>query len=210
MQKFETDDIVWINTVKAICILLVYFFHTEIYMKIDVSLFHDLYTPFFTNGFFFISGYLLLSRQWSDSYIDLPFSQWANKIPKGSGVVTLKNIIFRIAIPTIIFSSLLFVPKVILRGESFDIYSFLHDTLFGGSLWFTCSLAVSELILLLLLATRIKIKAFYLIVSTILTLVAVWCAKDSEGMYGTANTPWFWRGGFIASLFLVGGYLSVA
>lgn len=174
-------------------------------MHIDVKEFHNLYMPFFTNGFFFVSGYLLLSRQWNDNYISKPFSLWFNKLSKGSGLEVLRNILYRIAIPTVIFSSLLFVPKIALRGVAFEVQTFLHDTLFGGSIWFTSSLAVSELIILLLLASRIRFKTFYVLASLLLTLIAVWCAKDANGMYGTADAPWFWKGGFIATLFLVGG-----
>ena len=204
-MEASKKDIVWINTVKALGILLVYFFHTEFYMKMNLTSFHSLYTPFFTNCFFFVSGYLLLGRQWNSEYLELPFKKWYNGIPKGSGKEQVSNILFRIAIPTVIFSSLLFIPKIVLRGEPFQIQLFLHDTIFGGSIWFTCSLAVSQLIIWILLAARIKNKLAYLCISVILTIIAVYFAKDAEGNYGTTDVPWFWKGGFVATIYLVGG-----
>lgn len=63
----------------------------------------------------------------------------------------LSNILFRIALPTVIFSTINFFPKKILRGEEIDLWSFAHDTILGGSLWFTCTLTVAELLIFLLL-----------------------------------------------------------
>ena len=205
-METSKQDIVWINTVKTVGIFLVYLCHTEFYKDMRLVVFHSIYNPFFTNCFFFVSGYLLLGRQWKTDYINQPFNKWYNAMPKGrSGRDLLLNIIFRIVFPTILFSSLLFIPKNIFRGDQLDIHAFLHDTIFGGSIWFTCSLAVSQLIIWLLLAARIKSRMAYIIISIFFACVAIYFAKDDSGAYGTNNTPWFWKGGFIATLYLIGG-----
>lgn len=195
-------NIAWINTAKAICIFLVFCFHTQYYMQVDLSNISCLYEPFFTNGFFFISGYLLLGKQWKTDLLSLSYKSWLMGKQKGNGRNLLGNIVFRISLPTILFSSFLFIPKIVLRGEKFDVNTFLHDTIYGGAIWFTCALTVAELILFLLLLIRVRKWWLYLAVSIALTFVAIYFSKDSEGLYGTRDVPWFWKGGFIATLFM--------
>lgn len=204
-MKNTKKNIVWINTAKAIGIILVYFFHTEFYMGLNLKFLHDIYTPFFTNSFFFISGYLLFEKQLSDEILSMPSSQWLKSNTQGNGRQMLANILFKIAIPTIIFSVLLYFPKAIVRGHEIELRSFLYDTIFGGSIWFTCSLTVAELLAFIMLLSRSKKMSVYLIISIVLSLTAIFFAKDANGSYGTSDVPWFWKGGFIAILFMVLG-----
>lgn len=54
-------EISWINTAKAICIILVYAYHSSVYFGYDTFSF-KYYSPFFVTSFFFISGYLVFSK----------------------------------------------------------------------------------------------------------------------------------------------------
>lgn len=63
-------DIVWVNNARAICILLVFLFHTEEYLNIHLPWLDMIYGPFFVNCFFFISGFLLYRKQLSSPTIN--------------------------------------------------------------------------------------------------------------------------------------------
>lgn len=70
------------------------------------------------------------------------------------------NILWRIAIPSVIFALIEFFPKKIIRGEGIEIKDLILETIGGGTYWFTSALVVAELILLLLFNTRKKIFGF--------------------------------------------------
>ena len=71
------------------------------------------------------------------------------------------NILYRICIPSILFSLINFLPSYILRGCSFDLITLGYKTIGGCTFWFTSALIVAEMILLLLLLTRKKSIWFY-------------------------------------------------
>lgn len=86
--------------------------------------------------------------------------------------------------------------------------SFLRDTVLGGSLWFTSSLVVSELILYLLLLTKRKAIAFYVLTSALIAIGAVMIAKYTHYSFlGDSNIPWFYKAGMIGSVYMVCGGL---
>ena len=51
-------NILWINILKAICIIGVYFVHTNQYYGTVTSGLNTFIHPFYVNAFFFVSGYL--------------------------------------------------------------------------------------------------------------------------------------------------------
>lgn len=145
MDSQSRKNIAWINSAKSLCIILVYFFHTEFYVGFNAEDLHNLYVAFYTNGFFFISGYLLFKKQLSDPIIRLSRIPWINS----EGKRMLSNILYRIALPTILFSVVMFVPKTLLRGNDFIWHQFADDTILGGSIWFTCALTIAEILIFL-------------------------------------------------------------
>lgn len=69
--------------------------------------------------------------------------------------------LYRIVIPSIIFSAIEFFPSCIIQGRGIDIGFALYKTIGGGTYWFTSALVVAELILLLLFWTRKRNVWFY-------------------------------------------------
>lgn len=63
-------NINWINAVRAICIISVFFVHSENYYYYSIGALNNYIYPFYVNAFFFISGYLLFRKQLSPSIID--------------------------------------------------------------------------------------------------------------------------------------------
>ena len=125
-------EIDWIDAVRTLCILMVFFAHSvEISGQGIPDWLYRLYDPVYVNAFFFVSGYLLLGKRPSAS--------------KLSG-----NILFRLVIPSVIFATIEFFPKMLLRGNGFSLSAFMADTLLGGTYWFVSALAVAQLLFMLL------------------------------------------------------------
>lgn len=62
----QKKDIYWINAVKALCMIFVFFVHCQLYYGTIFNFNYYIY-PFYVNGFFFISGYLLFRKQLSSN-----------------------------------------------------------------------------------------------------------------------------------------------
>lgn len=195
-------DINWINWAKLYGMILVYIYHTSFYLNIP-STGYALYEPFFVNIFFFVSGYLLFSRQLSAPVAEKPARAWAG----GEGRTMLTNIICRIAIPTVIFSMINYFPKKILRGQEIDTWTFLHDTLLGGSLWFTCALTVAELLFLLLLLSRVRDALFYFAAAMFIAFAGYSMEQGGVTINGSQAVPWCYQKGMIAMLYMASGAL---
>ena len=84
---------------------------------------------------------------------------------------------FRIVIPSIIFSTIEFVPSCIIQGRGIDIGFALFKTIGGGTYWFTSALVVSELILLGLFCTRERNVWFYAVISLLLGMAGFMVVK---------------------------------
>ncbi|WP_289818570.1 acyltransferase family protein [uncultured Muribaculum sp.] len=203
----EKKEIVWIDWAKFICMLLVYWDHVMLY-GYNSAPFIIPFRPFFVNAFFFISGYLIFLKQLSPNYIKLDTRAFLKSGFCEHGMIM--NIIFKIAIPTIIFAAFGFIPACLVKGEEISIRAFIFDTLIEGGNWFTCALTVSELILFVLLMTRIKNILFYVFIGLMLAIFGVFLQKINYTILGNEHLPWFYKSGIIACAFLsLGGFYRV-
>lgn len=78
MNLLSNKNINWINVAKAICIIAVFFVHCENYYGFVFPIPDALIHPFYVNGFFFVSGYLLFWKQLSSPRIDEKSKQFLN------------------------------------------------------------------------------------------------------------------------------------
>lgn len=186
MQK----KIPWINAVKAICMLSVYMLHSEAYYGIGDISYGQVLQPFYVNGFFFISGYLFFGKQLRtvDSYDFLMF--WKN----------IKNVVFRLIIPTIVFASAIYIPKLFFHNMNISVGQYFHDVFGGISFWFTSAITVSQIILLCLLFIKSKNVWTYFVVSVFLFVIAIYLGQVNENPF-----PWYYKSGLGATLFLTLG-----
>lgn len=60
-----SKDINWINCLKAISMIAVFFVHCQIYYGYVFDTLNEYIYPFYVNAFFFVSGYLLFRKQLS-------------------------------------------------------------------------------------------------------------------------------------------------
>lgn len=194
-------NIPWINTLKALCIIFVFLRHCERYFGARFGLFDAVYYPFYVNAFFFVSGYLLFWKQLSSPRILESGSQYL----AGGGKTLFFNIVFRIVIPSIIFSIIEFIPASFILGRSIDFSSFFIKTIGGQTYWFTSALVIAELILLVLLLTRRKSIWFYAVIAIPLGALGIYMAQNDITIF--SKNWWAYRQGIIAIMFLAFGGL---
>ena len=156
---------------------------------------------FYVNAFFFVSGYLLFWKQLSKPKIKEDRVLYISRV--GGGGILLNNVIFRIVIPSIIFSAIEFFPSCIIQGRGIDIRYALYKTIGGGTYWFTSALVIAELILLFLFFTRKKDMRFYVIICFILSLVGLVFVELGSNQSGI----WAWNQGLLSLAFLALGGL---
>lgn len=200
----QKKDIYWINAAKALCMIFVFWGHSELYYGYYIGIVDKFRLTFNVNAFFFISGYLLFWKQLSSPRIDANRKEFM----KNGAKKTIINVIFRIAIPSIIFSILVFFPKFIMRGENISINEFVQDTIGGTTFWFTSALVIAEFILILLLSTRIRNIWFYVVVCLALTFVGNYLAINKIDLInGTSSFPWHYKQALICMVYIALGGL---
>ncbi len=189
----KSPNIYWIDAVKAICMFSVYLLHSEQYYGMGDISYGRFLMPFYVNAFFFVSGYLFFRKQMKISQSVLKPQNFKN------GLV---NLLYRLVIPTIIFSSFLYLPKMLFHENSISIYQYFHDVFGGVSYWFTSALAVAQIIIMIVLFLSNRVGIF-----SILAISAVlWCLGWYLFGIDTDPFPWNYKKGMIATLFMaVGG-----
>lgn len=200
-NRRSSGNLVWVNYVRFICIVLVYYYHSSIKIGYEENhFFRCLYEPFFVNAFFFISGYLLFRKYQSAQFYMLDNSQWNGTYGKDF----LKNIVYKIAVPTLLFSTVFTIPKLLLRGFSDDVlFQVEKSTILGCSLWFTSALVVAELICYIIFKFyRSKNYLFYFIISIILAIIGTSLTNSGFTIAGDPDIPWLYKSGMIATLFI--------
>ena len=199
-MKSDNKSINWINAIKAFSIIAVFFAHAQRYYGCSFKMMNAYINPWYVNSFFFVSGYLLFWKQLSEPKI---LEDRKSYVKMGSGKTLFFNILFRIIIPSILFSFIEFVPSCLIQGRSIGIGYMLLKTVGGGTYWFTSALVVAELILLLLLLTRKRNVWFYATICFLLGIASLAIVKWSLLKTGV----WAWRQGLIALVFLAMGGL---
>ena len=96
----------WVDAVKAICMISVYLLHSEAYYGTGGVSYGFFLQPFYVNAFFFVSGYLM-------------FRKYMPMLTSGGWYsVGIANLFFRLVVPTLVFSSVIFLPKMIFHGDA--------------------------------------------------------------------------------------------
>lgn len=177
----------------------VFLLHSETYYGYGDLQLGIIFRPFYVNAFFFVSGYLL-------------FNKYNTKILDGGGYCkALENILYRLIIPTLVFSSVIFVPKMLFHSEEISIASYIINVFGGTSFWFTSALTVAQLALLtIMLILRRRDIWSYLICSVVLFTVGWFLNQGRTGNNAEAFFPWFWKTGIEYTLIMsLGGVYLV-
>lgn len=206
MSEISKKNLSWVNYARFMCMILIYFQHTmnrigfsTLPSGVAVSIW---FKPFYVNLFFFISGYLLFKKYREIQFDKLDNKSWNNTY----GRPFLDNIIFKIAIPTIIFSAIMLF-KLAIRGD-YGIFfnSLLIDSILANSMWFTAALTISELILYLIFRIyRSKSFLVYALIGVALAVIATQLTLSDFTIANNSHIPWRYKSGMAATLFLISG-----
>ena len=110
-------------------------------------------------------------------------------------------------IPSILFSSFIYFPKKILRGQVLDLSGFLIETVGGCTYWFTSALVLAELILVFCYWTRVKKIGFYVGIGILAAFIGYMSFESSVRWTEYSNFPWFWKSSLAAVFYLTLGGL---
>lgn len=111
----------------------------------------------------------------------------------------------------ILFSVLIYIPKVLFHGGSLNIESFFLNIFGGVSYWFTSSLAVAQ-ILTQTVAYAIKSKSMwvYVGITSLLFILGLYLNNNRIGSEPEDFFPWFYMTGFEYTLIMaIGGLYLV-
>ena len=170
----------------------VYILHSEAYYGINNISYGHFLQPFYVNAFFFVSGYLFFRKQ----------LQLAGNYSITNFGKNIQNIIFRLVIPTIIFASIIYLPKLFFHSKDISITQYFYDVFGGISFWFTSTLVVTQVISFSLLLLRQKTIYFYCICSIFLFISAIYLSDIDNTPF-----PWYYKSGIGATFFLTLGGL---
>lgn len=152
------------------------------------ALITNVISPFYVNAFFVVNGFLF-------------FRKWLNVDKKViPGKDDLFNVLFKLIIPTLIFSSLVYIPKILFHSRGLSMSQFVYDIFGGISYWFTSAIAVSQIILLIALRFGCRtITSFSIISLIVISLMPILKYFFPEAM------PWYWKSGLAAITFMTLG-----
>lgn len=169
----------------------VYLYHSRIYFSMEIADYNLWLSPFYVNAFFFVSGYLFFRKQFSQKYIGRDLM--SNFIAQRSSFL---NILFRIVIPTIIFSILLYFPKILFHSCQFNFKDFTMETFGGISFWFTSAYAVAQIILLILLCFSVNNFRKMLFSTFVLFIIGFYLnAQNEPPLTAASYFPWYYKTG---------------
>ena len=172
----------WIDFLRGISMILILVFHTEVYYKeYDITPYY-IYTTNAIVLFYFISGYLFYRQRGV---------MWKQK---------MKSIFRSLLIPYFIFTSLLAIPKLVIRDSSIDYQSIAINILSGKASWFIAALIVAECIFTILLLI-IRGKHQWLSTIAVACFVFYFIVPYNQHNY------WQWQDALLTFDFLYLGYV---
>jgi fucose 4-O-acetylase-like acetyltransferase len=188
----------WIDATKALCMITVYLMHSEIYYGTGGIEYGYILKPFYVNAFFIISGYLFFSKHMlTKDQTDFKGKEYCQ---------ALTNLTFRLILPTVIFSTIIYIPKNLFHDNTLSTGKYFFDVFGGICYWFTSALVVAQFILLTLLLHKSRSLWFYVIVTSLLFALGFTLNLRITTTEPAAYFPWFYRTGLeYTGLMSVGG-----
>ena len=172
----------WIDFLRGISMIAILIFHTEVYYKeYDVTPYY-IYTTNAIVLFYFISGYLFY-RQGELDYMK-----------------KILSIVKSLVIPYFIFTTLIAIPKALLRQESIDWTETVSNILSGRASWFIAALIIGEVFFTTLLLIKRR-KTLWLSIAAAACLITYYIVPFNQHNY------WQWQDALLAVTFLYTGYL---
>lgn len=176
MQRIE-----WIDFLRGIAMILILIFHTEMYYKEYDATPYYVYTTNAIILFYFISGYLFYQNN---------IFQWKKRII---------SIIRSLLIPYFIFTTLIAVPKLLIRQMEIDWIQIIYNILTGRASWFIAALIVGEILFTALLV-KTHGKKLWLSIAVAVCFIIYYIIPFNQHNY------WQWQDALLTVTFLYSGY----
>lgn len=156
MQQNKSSHIIWVDYVRAVCIIAILLFHTEMYYVGDTVIPYSIYVENALVGFFFISGYLFSSKEVFN------FKYKINSI--------VNNLIYSY----IIFGTfIMFAKSYFFDRENFNIMDNIINVMTGQVIWFIPTLILSSIIFSLIIYFFGKYKIIALVNISIICYILI-------------------------------------
>lgn len=191
----DSKNIAWINNAKALCMIAVYYIHSQVYYgygPVGDFLAYSM-LPFYVNLFFFVSGFLFLTKRAA-----------VDKIVAG-GVQTRKSlasVLYKLAIPTVLFATLIYIPKLMFHSREISFGQYLYDVFGGVSFWFTSALTIVQLIFIFLTSVGVRNSWWLMFIGLLFFVSGNFLETVSSGPF-----PWHYKSAMCASFFFAAGGL---
>lgn len=118
----------------------------------------------------------------------------------------LQNAVFRLMIPSLIFSAVVFVPKMLFHSAEVSAHAFIVNVLGGVSYWFTSALLVAQVALLTLIVLLRRKDIWSYVLCSVLLFALGWYLNYIRTDIGAeAFFPWFWKTGLEYTLLMALG-----
>lgn len=178
MTSALQNRISWLDYGKGLSMLIIILFHTDMYYVGESSFLVDLLFYHTSIAFFFFA------------------SGYTTKIESFNFKNSITYIIRRLLIPYFIFTTIIYVPKYLLRGWDIDVFTMLYEIFGGLASWFVASLVVSRLLLSIILKFTRK-TSLITICSMVLSVLGFMMTQYLE-------SPIFWYAnyGFISMFYI--------
>lgn len=151
-MEHNKSRIVWVDYMRAICMIAILLFHTEMYYVGDTVIPYSMYVENALVGFFFISGYLFSSKDVFNFKLKI------------NSIVT--NLIYSY----IIFGTIImFTKSYLFDRENFSVIDNIINVLTGQVMWFIPAFILSSLMICLIFKLFGKYKS--------IALVTIYCIK---------------------------------
>ena len=178
----------WIDSLRGFSMILILWFHTEVYYAGQDIIPYHYYVQNALATFFFISGYLFFTEK------------------NFSPLKKLKSLFRYIVWPYFFFTTLLVLPKAIGHGDSITIDLFF-DIICGYASWFIAALIVAQILMILFL--WLYGKHIILLAITAFITVIIACLIGNRA-HPTAfffeKDYWFFNEGLFAFSIMTLGY----
>ena len=172
----------WIDFLRGISMIAIFVFHTEVYYKEYNASPYYLYTTNAIILFYFLSGYLF--------YREYGFDMRRKVVS-----------IFRsMMIPYFVFTTLIALPKAIIRHSDIHWQDVLINIITGRASWFIVALIVAEIAFSALLVVSRGKNGWLLLISTV-CFMAYYVVPFNQHNY------WQWQDALLTLPFLCIGFL---
>lgn len=193
----EEKELYWINYLRAICIIAIYYTHAEEFFEYTVHGLAKYILPVYVNGFYFVSGYLFFRKH---------IESIENGTLKTGRKQFFLNLLFRLVIPSVLFSIFEYIPSSVLQHRGISVLSFIQKTLWGSTYWFISALVVAEFLFYLLLGSKIKNTLVYLALGIVAFSLGCCIAENNIHLLDIfTSNPWQFEKGLMAMMFLALG-----